>query len=261
MARHRPRPRALTQKQNGLAGIGLESYGRLGAALTARGGRTLEAGGAIDPTTSHIVVGARATDPATLVAKALAAGCSVLIEDPASFPRGQTNVALDHVSVAFTFRFEPAADAARASLQTGSVGLPFAATAEAIGPSRTGSTGLAIDLLDAILHVTGLSLESAARLSTDPCVISLLLSHGVVGDVSALATNVPDSEALAIVKVRGSQGSLEANLASPRVIAVSKQADTLRMGESGVARLLAAFCGGAPLPTLAEAVALSERIK
>lgn len=209
---------------------------------------------------SHLVVGASAPDPARLVAEAVATGRRVMVEDAVSFVAAPGSAPLEGAFAAFTYRFEPALESARASLQAGSIGLPFAVTAEAAGRSCVGSAGLGLDLLDALLHVTGLALESAVRVGTHPFVISMRLAHGVVGDVSAFV--ISSAESIANLSVRGSHGSLLVNLAAPHVVAVTDRAAMLRIGETGPARLLDSFCSDAPLPTLADArslVAASRR--
>jgi hypothetical protein len=251
VARDRPRSSALRQPQAGLVGIGLEPKSPLALALVARGGQIVDS--LIVPST-HLVVGARASDPAMLVAEALASGRRVIVEDPASFLAAPGSVPLDRVFAGFTYRFEPAAAATRASLQAGTIGLPFAVTAEAAGRSCVDSAGLALDLLDAVLHVTGLALESAVRVGTDPFVISLLLADGVVGDVSAVV--ISTAESIANLSVRGSHGSLLVNLGAPHVVEVTDRMAMLRLGEQGPGLLLDAFCSDSPLPTLADAASL-----
>jgi hypothetical protein len=229
-----------------LRAVGLEPGSRLALAVGAAGGHSVES---IDEgQASHVVIGPQAADVPRLAAQALATGARVMVEEPAGVLKGDTSIALDQIVAPFTLRFEPSAAAARASLRAGSIGLPFAVTAEAVGAGGGDSARLACDLLDAALFVTGLALEATCVLSADPCVLSCLWSHGVVGDVSALATFGADLHA--VVHVRGSHGSLSANLAAPHVVAVSDTAAYLRLGESGAARLIEQFCSGAALPTL-----------
>jgi predicted dehydrogenase len=246
VARNRPRPRALKQRQSSLQAVGLEPGSRLALAVAAAGGRSVES---IDELhASHVVIGPRAADVARLAGQVLASGARVMVEEPAAVLAGDTPIALDQMVAPFTFRFEPSAESARSSLRAGSIGLPFAVTAEAVGTGGGDSARLACDLLDAVLLMTGLALEATCALSVDPHVFSCLWSHGVVGDVSALATSSADLHAM--VHIRGSHGSLSVNLAAPHVIAVSQRVVHLRLGESGAARLIARFCAGVALPTL-----------
>jgi len=225
----RPRSRALTQTASSFAGAGLDPESTLARELVARGGRLIDI---------------------SEVEEALRSGSRVIVDDP--FAPGASG--RDQVCVAFSYRFEPAALAARASLQGGSIGLPFAVTAEAFGPSHAGSVALALDLLDAALYATGLDLVSAVRMGADPFVASLLLSHGTVGDVSAMASAAAP---VAAMSIRGSHGSIAVNLTAPHM-AVAGQ--FRRTGLTGTTRMLDAFTAGEPMPTLAGAAALAAKL-
>jgi predicted dehydrogenase len=211
------------------AGVGLDPASVLARDLEARGARLLES---------------------KEIDRALQSGARVIVDDPLAF----VGDGREAVCVAFSYRFEPAALAARAGLQAGSIGLPFAVTAEAICPSGRGPATLALDLLDAALYVTSLELDSAVLMCADPFVASLLFAHGAVGDVSAMASNAASAAA---ITVRGSHGSVAVNLSAPHMTVAGR---LVRMGDTGTARMVRAFLGGEPLPSLAHAAALASRV-
>jgi hypothetical protein len=227
--------------------FGLDPTTALGGALVARG----VAEGTPGHRDAHAVVCAGAANPVAAVDAALAAGASVLIEQPTSIPGAHVDrlAADERVRSGFDHRYDPSLQRAAAAVRGGSIGLAWAANAEALWPDGDAGTAVA-NLLDALTVLTALRPQRCMLVAAETTVAAVTFTHDVVGVV----TSVPRPEGVdpdagyARLHVTGSHGAVEVLLGGPRLVRAGAGLAPVLLERSPALRLLDAFEAGSAPP-------------
>jgi predicted dehydrogenase len=213
-----------------------------------------------------VVIGAACDDPFAIAMAAIGRGRAVLIEPVAACgPNGLREVASAATRAgvtaapAFRRRLEPELAWARASVASGSIGLPWGVHAEAISAAAPDPLTEALDLLDAVSFASALRPVGVVRLGTSaaagptsgsPVVLSIAFDHGGVGQVIARTARSSDTGAhgpeIASFRITGSHGTIHGDLDGP---ALERHGDAPggtvqppgRVDPAGAQRLIDAF--------------------